>query len=232
MIEGLLFDMDGVVIDSEPFNDKACADLLKIFEKPYDRDILKPLMVGKSDIEGMNILVKHHKVHLSGKEFNEHRKENKRKFYKEEIPYMEGFDEFFSKIVKYFNCPVAIVTACNKEYFDLIDKRLKISKKFNENIFRSEMVARHKPAPDIYLFATEKLNIHPKKCLVFEDSPSGIVSGYRAGSKVIAITSTFSKQTLIENIQKIDKNINVKKVLFIDKFNEKNIQKIIQFSKD
>jgi HAD superfamily hydrolase (TIGR01509 family) len=232
MIEGLLFDMDGVVIDSEPFNDKACADLLKIFEKPYDRDILKPLMVGKSDIEGMNILVQHHKVPLLGKEFNELRKKNKKKFYKEEIPYMEGFDEFFSKIVKHFNCPVAIVTACNKEYFDLIDKRLKISKKFNGNIFRSEIVTRHKPAPDIYLFATKKLNINPKKCLVIEDSPSGIISGYRAGSKVISITSTFSKETLIQNIQKTDKNIDFKKILFIDKFNEKNIQKIIQFSKD
>jgi beta-phosphoglucomutase-like phosphatase (HAD superfamily) len=100
MIKGLLFDMDCVVIDSEPFNDDACAELLKNFGKNYDREILKPQMVGKSDIEGMNILVQHYQIPISGEEFNIRRKKNKRRFYKEEIPFMNGFEDFFHKIVK------------------------------------------------------------------------------------------------------------------------------------
>jgi len=230
MIKGLLFDLDGVVIDSESYNDKACADLLQTFGKPYDREFLKPRMVGKSDIEGMNLLVSHHKVPLSGEEFDIRRKENKKRFYEKEIPYMQGFESFFEKLKNHFNCPVAIVTACNKEYFDLIDSRLKISEKFNGNIFRSEMVKKHKPAPDVYLYAGEKLNIDCKDCLVFEDAPSGIVSGIRAGSKVIALTTTFSKETIINTIKEMDSSIELDEVLFITKFDDSSLKQIIDFS--
>ncbi len=230
MIQGLLFDLDGVVVDSESYNDKACADLLATFGKPYDRDYLKPKMVGKSDIEGMTILVKHHNVPLTGEEFDHQRKENKKKFYKEEIPYMEGFETFFDKLKEHFGCPVAIVTACNKEYFGLIDNRLKISQKFDNNIFRSEMVKRHKPAPDVYLYAAEQMHISCEQCLVFEDSPSGVVSGCLAKAKVIAMTTTFPKDILIKNIMETDNSVNVEKILFIDNFNEKALQKVIAFA--
>ncbi|MDD3175653.1 MAG: HAD-IA family hydrolase [Candidatus Nanoarchaeia archaeon] len=232
MVKGLLFDLDGVVIDSESYNDKACADLLAEFNEGYDRDFLKPRMVGKSDIEGMNLLVEHHKLPISGEEFDIRRKENKKRFYEKEIPYMQGFESFFEKLKSHFNCPVAIVTACNKEYFDLIDLRLKISDKFNHNIFRSEMVKKHKPAPDVYLYAGEKLNIDCKDCLVFEDAPAGIVSGIRAGSKVIALTTTFSKETIINTIKEIDETINVDEILFIDKFEDNSLKEVINFSEN
>ncbi|MGE0792673.1 MAG: HAD family hydrolase [Candidatus Woesearchaeota archaeon] len=227
MIKGLLFDLDGVVIDSESYNDKSCADLLKEFNEEYDREFLKPRMVGKSDIEGMNLLVSHHNLPISGEEFDIRRKENKRRFYELEIPYMVGFEKFFEKLRKHFNCQVAIVTVCNKEYFDLIDKRLKISEKFNGNIFRSEMVKKHKPAPDVYIYAGEKLNIDCKDCLVFEDSPSGIVSGLRAGARVVVLTTTFSKETIMDVVGDV---VNFDDILFIDGFDENSLKEVLRFS--
>lgn len=219
--------MDGVVIDSESYNDKSCADLLKEFNEEYDREFLKPRMVGKSDIEGMNLLVSHHNLPISGEEFDIRRKENKRRFYELEIPYMVGFEKFFEKLRKHFNCQVAIVTVCNKEYFDLIDKRLKISEKFNGNIFRSEMVKKHKPAPDVYIYAGEKLNIDCKDCLVFEDSPSGIVSGLRAGARVVVLTTTFSKETIMDVVGDV---VNFDDILFIDGFDENSLKEVLRFS--
>lgn len=230
MIKGLLFDMDGVVINSESYNDKSCADLLKEFGKDYDRDYLKPKMAGKSDIDGMNILVEHHQVPISGEAFDFKRKNNKKRFYREEIQYMKGFENFYSELLKHFDCPTAIVTANKKEYFDLVDIRLNISKKFNNNIFRSDMVKKHKPAPDSFLFGAEKLSVECSDCLIFEDSPAGIVSGYRAGGKVIALTTTFNQEQLIQSIKEIDESVNPKKILFIDKFDDESLKQIIEFS--
>ncbi|MFA6065285.1 MAG: HAD family phosphatase [archaeon] len=229
-LEGFLFDLDGVVIDSEPYNDKACALLLETFGKKYDRDAVKPLMVGKSDVEGMEILVKYHKVPISGSEFDSLRRENKKHFYEEEIPYMKGFLGFYSKLLLNYPLPVAIATACNKEYFDLIDKRLKISELFNNKIFRSDTVARHKPYPDIYLHSAKQIGINCESSIVFEDAPSGIVAGLRAGARIVALTTTFSKKVLLENISKIlGEKLNLERILFINDFSDENYSKLTKF---
>ncbi|MBN1175393.1 HAD family phosphatase [Candidatus Woesearchaeota archaeon] len=230
MIKGLLFDMDGVIIDSERYNDKSCEELLASFGKPYDRDYLKPLMTGKSDVEGMEILAKHHNLPISGAEFNRIRLETKEKAYESHIPFVDGFENFFKKIVDYFNCPKCIVTAANENFVNHIDKRLGIGKLFDNNLFRSDMVEHHKPAPDPYIYGAKQLGVDCKDCLVFEDSPSGIVSGCRAGSRVIAITTTFSKEVILNNIEKIDRSVNVNNILFIDDFSDESLTKVIKFA--
>ena len=64
---------------------------------------------------------------------------------------------------------------------------------------------------------------------MFEDAPSGIVSGYRAGAKVIALTTTLNETILFDNVRKIEPNIDMNKVLIIEGYNEDSLKKVIDF---
>jgi len=220
MIKAFLFDLDWVVIDSESYNDRSTRIILEDFNTEYDRDYIKPLIAGKSDVECDDFIVKHHNVPLGGSEFGKRRRELKKLFYEFKIPLMKDFLTFFKRLRDNFSLPVAIVTGCNKEYFDLIDARLVISKKFNNNIFYSEKVARNKPEPDVFIYAAKRMNVDPTECVVFEDSPAGIVSAYRAGCEVFALTTTFSKEELIKSIALLESNFVADEVMFVSSFKE------------
>jgi beta-phosphoglucomutase-like phosphatase (HAD superfamily) len=57
---------------------------------------------------------------------------------------------------------------------------------------RGDQVARGKPAPDVFLEASRRLDVPPERCVVFEDAPMGIVAAKAAGMRVVAIASSFS----------------------------------------
>ena len=63
-----------------------------------------------------------------------------------------------------------------------------LSTEFGENIFSSNMVRRGKPAPDLFLFAAQKMKVHPKNCIVIEDSPIGTRGAIDAGMTVFGFT--------------------------------------------
>jgi mannitol-1-/sugar-/sorbitol-6-phosphatase len=84
-----------------------------------------------------------------------------------------------------------------REEIDLGTQRFDIARHF-ETIVSNEDVANHKPDPEPYLLCAERLGVVPTRCTVFEDSVSGIRAGKAAGMGVIAFTSTFAAEKLIE----------------------------------
>ncbi len=229
-VKGFLFDMDGVVIDSEKYSDKATADLLKKFGRKHDVKTVKPKLVGIPDIEGMNLLVEYYNLPISGIEFDNLRKKRRAFFYRNKIPYMKGFKKFYSLLTKKYRRNAAIVTSCRKEYFELIDKRLNITRLFKGHIYRTELVRNHKPAPDIFLLGAKKLGVPPESCVSFEDAPSGIVAALRAGTKVVALTTTFNKKILLEHTSNImGRKITEKDVLVVPGFKKESVEKIFRY---
>ncbi len=210
-LEGFLFDLDGVVIDSELYRDEVTSNLVSSFGFKYDRDKLKPLMSGKPSLECMKILTEAYQINISPEELENLRKEKIKKIYREEIPFVDGFLELFSELKRRFHVPSAVATSCDKEYYDMIDSRLNITELFQGHVYSSDIVKNHKPHPDIFIYAAQQIRANPSKCIVFEDSPFGIVAGLKADSRVIALTRTFSKEVLLEKSgeltgKKTDKN--------------------------
>lgn len=215
-LEGFLFDLDGVIIDSELYRDKVTSNLVSSFGFKYDRDKLKPLMSGKPSLECMKILTQAYPLNTTSEELESIRRKKIEQLYRKEIPFIEGFLELFLELNRRFHVPSAVATACDKEYYNLIDSRLNITKLFQGHVYSSDIVENHKPSPDIFIYAAKQIRANPSRCIVFEDSPFGIVAGLKAGSRVIAITRTFSKEVLLEKSgeltgKKTDKN----KLLFI-----------------
>ncbi|MGV8168657.1 MAG: HAD family hydrolase [Candidatus Nanoarchaeia archaeon] len=230
MIKGLLFDLDGVIIDSEQYYDLSNSEIFSSFGKKYERDKLKALLSGRTNKEFAEYVIKYYDLPLSSEEYANRKNLMMNKFYKENITYLAGFKSFFDELIKKFKCGVAIVTGCPKDYYENVDKRINLTSKFGKNIFRAEDLGMSKPAPDIYLHAAEKIGANPKDCLVFEDAPSGIVAGYRAGAKVVALTTTLSKQILIEATTNMYPDVDFGKILIIDDFSDASLKKVIEFA--
>jgi HAD superfamily hydrolase (TIGR01509 family) len=229
-IKGMLFDLDGVVIDSERYSDKVTANLLRKFGYEYEVNKIKPKMVGIPDVDGMQILVDYYKLPITAEEFDERRRDKKALFYKEKIPFMPGFESFYEKLLNEYPVKSAIVTSCKKEYYDLIDKRLHITELFKRHIYRTDMVKHHKPAPDLFLYGAKKLGVSAKECIAFEDAPSGIVSAMRSGAKVVVLTTTFNKNILLKNSSEIiGRKIKETELLFVSDFKKSSAEKIFGY---
>lgn len=82
--------------------------------------------------------------------------------------------------------PVCVASSSQPDRIKTSLELTGLYKKFAPNIFSSSMVRRGKPAPDLFLYAAEKMGVAPKDCVVIEDSPAGIKAAQSAGMRVIA----------------------------------------------
>lgn len=197
MISAIIFDLEGVVADTEPLWGQSVEILLKRRNIPYtpERQSIRHLMMGKTTEESIEIL--QDEFHFSGdiKEIAEERREIMRGLFKTKTRFIPGFSSFFTNITPSFAC--AIATSLEPEFITMIDLHLGIKALFNGHIYSIAQVQfKSKPNPDIFLFAAKKLSVSPKNCIVIEDAPNGVTGGKRAGMKVIAITTTTPREKL------------------------------------
>lgn len=185
MIKAVIFDMDGLLIDSEPFWQKA---EIKIF-KTVGINLTKEMCLQTVGLK-INEVVLHW--------YNIQKWENK-SLKKVELEIIKEVKQLIlnqgkamkgvSECLEYFKNKNLKIGLASSSYFELIEatlQKLQI-KKYFEVIHSAEAEKFGKPAPDVYLTAAKKLKVEPKKCLVLEDSYNGILSGKNAGMKVVAV---------------------------------------------
>ena len=194
-IQAVLFDMDGVLVDSEPVILAAAMACLKEYGlQPKAEDFIPYIGAGEDRFIG-GVAEKYGLIY---------RKEMKERVYQiyqeiapEKLGIYEGAVELLIQLKQH---GIHCVLASSAD-------RLKIQTNLNvagihENllsaIISGEDVERKKPAPDIYLTAAQKINILPVNCVVVEDALNGIKAAKAAGMKCIAVATTFDRQMLQE----------------------------------
>ena len=194
-ISAILFDADGVVIDSEKIWDSAQATFSRRHGIPYEREKTKPLMAGRSQAEAIEILRKQYGLVGDTRSLANERMELVKREFAKGVEFVPGFLEFFQQIcADYQTC---IATSMPEELLVVVDARLKLSALFGGRIFSLIAVGhRSKPHPDLFLHAANQLGVEPANCLVIEDAPNGVEAARRAGMKCIALTTTFGRETL------------------------------------
>lgn len=201
IIESLIFDLEGVVVDSEKIWDKAQTELLKRRNLTYQKDEIKVLLTGKSSRESISILKNYYQLEDKIDHLLLERKILVQK-YIQKINFIQGFVKFYYTIKPYKKC---IATSMEKELLEIVDQKLELTKLFKGNIFSIADVGYvSKPSPDLFLYAAKMMGSQVSNCLVFEDSPYGIQAAKRAGMKCIALTSTYKKKTLEQADKIID----------------------------
>lgn len=189
MIRALIFDMDGLMIDSERLYFQAERDIAALFNTTVpDQTLWK--MMGTKPIEGLAIFVRDLNLPLSPEQALEMRNAVMREKLKTDLEALPGLfhilDTFSGRL------KLAVCTGAQAEFLDIVIDQLGIRDKFNV-LQSSDGIERGKPEPDIYIKTCERLDIPPQNCIVLEDSANGVLAGKRAGCYVIAVPSEYTK---------------------------------------
>ena len=205
--KALLFDLDGVLIDSAPLHGKAWKETGAIFALNLTYDQLK-LLKGKRIIDCANELVKLIPKAVEVQHLlNIHKPISRQLILKAKV--MEGGENLVKRCHK-DNIPMALVTSSSYESFQTKTSSHKWMSLFSVIVLGDdELLAKGKPAPDPYLLAAEKLNIAPQECWAVEDSISGVSSALKAGCFVL-----FLKEKSFGSTKKefFEQDSNLKKI--------------------
>ena len=163
IFEALIFDAEGVVIDTETLWDEAQRRLLERRGIKYDRARVKPLIAGKSVGEGVAILRSEFNLSDDPKQLAEERDADVRQLIAERIDFIPGFEEFFVQVRgRYKTC---IATSMPPDLIALADRRLDLRRLFGDRIFSiADVGNRSKPDPALFVFAAQKLSTPPGRC--------------------------------------------------------------------
>ncbi len=186
-MKAVIFDMDGVVQDTESIHQNAEFEVLNrhgAIPDPSDWNDFH----GRKAIEIFEMIIE--RYHLTGVTAEQLMQE------KREIYFMKAKDEArlmpgFSELLKFLspNYRLGLVTSSVKETQEFAFELFKLDGLF-ETVVNADMVSKSKPDPEPYSFAIGKMGLEPSECAVIEDAENGLMSAKAAGAHTIGLTST------------------------------------------
>nr|WP_311461066.1 HAD family phosphatase [uncultured Prevotella sp.] len=184
MVKACLFDLDGVVFDTEP--------LYTLFWRNLDKR-LRPNIDNFEHIIKGQTLVQIYDKYFAGEEKKQEEITAFVNEYEQNMSfnYITGFEDFV-KDVRSKGIKTAVVTSSNLEKMQNVYNKHPEFKGYFDEILTSEDFEESKPSPDCYLKAAARFGLSPKECIVFEDSFNGLRSGIASGARVIGLATTNS----------------------------------------
>jgi HAD superfamily hydrolase (TIGR01509 family) len=183
VIEAVVFDLDGVLIQSEEVWDAVRERYVRDRGGRYDAEVQRAMM-GMSAPEWSRYLHEEAGVLDGPEDINRDVVERMLEAYRHELPLLPGAVEAVRRTAADF--PLALASSSNREIFEAALELAGLIGCFRATV-SSEEVERGKPAPDVYLEAARRLGIAPEACAAVEDSHAGIRSAKSAEMRVIAI---------------------------------------------
>jgi HAD superfamily hydrolase (TIGR01509 family) len=183
MIEAVVFDLDGVLVDSEQVWDAARRDVVAAHGGTWKESATRD-MLGMSSPEWSRYVAEELGVALTPEEVNAAVLEDMLAQYEREVPLLPGAREAVLRLAGRW--PLGLASSSNREIIDLVLARMGVTERFAATV-SSEEVARGKPAPDVYLEAARRIGCAGSACAAVEDSENGLRSAHAAGMRVIAI---------------------------------------------
>jgi HAD superfamily hydrolase (TIGR01509 family) len=183
VIEAVIFDLDGVLVDSEHVWDKARRELAAERGRSWPETATRDMM-GMSSLEWSRYM--HDEVGVPDPPEQISREVVRRleEIYRRDLPLVEGAVEAVQRLAARW--PLGLASSSNRELIDLVLELTELARCFRATV-SSEEVERGKPEPDVYLEAARRLEVLPERCAAVEDSDAGIRSAKAAGMRVLAI---------------------------------------------
>jgi beta-phosphoglucomutase family hydrolase len=184
VIKALIFDMDGVLVDSEPLHLLAFQELMKEFGVTFTAED-NHAFLGRTDLSLAQFTAEKHGL-TEAPESMVQRKENiLARLIKEQAKARPGVMDLL-ETGKRLNLPMAVASSATMQTIQLVVDTLNIRGYFH-NLTSGEEVAESKPAPDVFLLAAKRLNMPPENCLVVEDTYNGLQAARSAGMKCLVV---------------------------------------------
>ncbi len=185
-ITHVIYDMDGLLLDTEPFYTKTNQAIAARYGKTFDWT-LKSRVIGLRAADTARILVEALQLPITPEEYLRLRKQTLEALFPRAEP-MPGAVRLTRHLHRH-GIAQAVASSSDRHHFELKTSRHKEWLSIFECLVvgADPEVKRGKPAPDVFLVAAGRLGAEPSKCLVFEDAPSGIEAACAAGMAAIAV---------------------------------------------
>jgi HAD superfamily hydrolase (TIGR01509 family) len=181
--DAVIFDLDGVLVDSERTWNGAKEALVRSAGGTW-RDEAPTVMMGMSSVEWAAYLHDELGVPMDVEAINRDVVARMESEYRRALPLLPGAGDAVLALGERW--PLALASSSNRELIDLVLELSGFGESFGVTV-SSEEVARGKPAPDVYLAAAAGLGVAPERCVAIEDSSNGLRSAAAAGMAVIAV---------------------------------------------
>lgn len=197
MIKGVIFDMDGVLVNNMAVHFEAFAAMAERYNLKAEEGVDFSHLNGRGNDDIINALFPRELVEAKGVEALAAEKEALyREIYAPKIRPTEGLHELLRSLAE-VSIRCAVGSSGPRVNVEFVLEKCNIAPYF-QVVISGDMVTRCKPAPEIFLTAAERLGLKPEECLVFEDAISGVKAARAAGMKVITLTSTHTLEQLAQ----------------------------------
>jgi len=196
----VIFDLDGVLLDTEHFYTEVTQEICSQYGKTFDWSI-KRNMIGRPSLESARYLVEALSLPIAPEEYLRRRALRLDELFplSKEKPGAEAF----TRALAARGVPIAVATSSERHLFE----RKTLEHRAWFSIFHAVVVGddprvkRGKPAPDVFLVAAGEMGARPEDCVVFEDAPAGLVAARAAGMQVVALPDDAMDRTAYAEAQ-------------------------------
>lgn len=200
MIKAALFDLDGVVVDSEPAWFETYSQLLKNYGFVYTKNL--DLKLARGYANSLRNIVNHFGIPEKYPEFKNNVREAYKKLFFQKVDLMPGIISLLERLKPSYK--LALASSAYRYRVTYNFEKFTELKDYFEAIVTGDEVEKSKPAPDIFLLAAKRLEISPENCLVIEDAPSGVAAAKAAGMLCIGLLDPGPTK---QNITKANKQV-------------------------
>lgn len=183
----VIFDMDGVIVNSEPLHERAFDEVLRELGYPNLGGLNFADYVGRSDQDLWIDFIARHQPPQPLHELLARKRNRVLQVLREREPIFAGLPELVAKLAARY--PLAVASGSEHPVIQTVLSLQGLRQFFTVTVSASD-VTHGKPAPDIFLRTAELLGVAARDCVVIEDSKPGVAAGLAAGMHVIAITNT------------------------------------------
>lgn len=194
MINGVLFDMDGVLVDSEDSICKAAIEMFREKGVMVKADDFKPF-VGMGENRYLGGVAEKYNIKLDIIKAKTRTYQIYGEIGRGQLKALPGSIEFLT-LCRERGLRVALATSADRIKMEISLKAIGLSERSFDSTINGLEIERKKPFPDIYIKASENLGLKPSVCLVIEDAISGIKAAKSAGCRCLAVTTSFSRKAL------------------------------------
>jgi len=193
MKPAVIFDMDGVIVDSEPRHERAFLEVLAEIGYAERHGLRFADYIGRSDRELWVDFVARNRPPQAIEELLALKRRRVMEIIRAEQPLFAGLPELVEKAASRYT--LGLASGSERPVVEEV-LRLRDLRRFFSAVICGAEVPNGKPAPDIFFRAAELLGVEPGNCWVIEDSKPGVAAGLAAGMRVIAITNTHPAEEL------------------------------------
>jgi HAD superfamily hydrolase (TIGR01509 family) len=183
VIDAVVFDLDGIIVDSEHVWDEVRQELAEERGGRWHVDASRDMM-GMSSVEWSRYMREVIGLRESPEKINAEVVRRLEGRYREALPLIPGATDVVEALAERW--PLGLASSSNREIIDLVLSVSGLDRFFRVTV-SSEEVSRGKPSPHVYLEAARRLGVAADRCAAIEDSENGILSAKAAGMRVLAV---------------------------------------------